>query len=231
MNGYWAVPKRNLAEGGKVPKADNQGSNIHLILFRPLLLLTVMNNQFKIDDFVQFSQGFPFYDMVTTFMVAIAGSYSIFDKSNKMNWSKDQYMAVEGILVEGRHFIPYDMYELAQNQKITPAKYLKSCCCMLANIAYESVKDKNDKSPEFEFFRHIRHAASHGNKFNFYPKEPLFPASWRGVTINHNLKGESNPLHVKECFGTFIGIADMIDLLADIENQIKYRARNNQLVK
>jgi hypothetical protein len=189
----------------------------------------VFDMELKIVDRVEFNEGFPFYDMVTTFMVAIAGSYSIFDKSNKMNWSKDQYMAVEGILVKGRHFIPYDMYELAQNKKITSAKYLKSCCCMLANLAYVAVEDKNDKSPEFEFFRHIRNAASHGNKFNFLNWEPASPACWRGATIDHNLKGKSNPLHGKECFGTFIGIADMIDLLADIEKQIKHRARNNQL--
>jgi hypothetical protein len=38
---------------------------------------------------------------------------------------------------------------------------------MLAVTAYAAVEDRNDRSPEFEFFRHIRNASAHGNRFNF----------------------------------------------------------------
>lgn len=174
----------------------------------------------NIVDYVEFNEGLPFYDMVTSYMVALASSPSIFNPENPMGLSKDQYIAVEGILVQERHFIPYDVYLLAQNKQISFAKFLKSCSCMLANTAYESVKDKNDQSPEFEFFRHIRNASSHQNVFNFIEREPLRIASWRGTEIDVSKKGASNLLHGTECFGTFIGMADLIDLLKDIEAKI-----------
>lgn len=174
----------------------------------------------KTVDYVQFKQGLPFYDMVTSFMVSLASSPSVFNKDNPMNLKKDHYISVQGILLEGRHFIPYDVYELAQQNKISQANYFKTCCVMLANTAYESVKDKNDQSPEFEFFRHLRNASSHRNMFNFFNHEPARPAVWRGNAIDHKLKGIANPLYGQECFGSFIGMAEIIDLLKDIENKL-----------
>jgi hypothetical protein len=174
----------------------------------------------NIVDYVHFKQGQPFYDMVTSFMVSLAACPAIFNKDNPMGFKKDQYISVQGILAEGRHFLPFDIYELAQQGNISQAKYLKTCCAMLANTAYESVKDRNDQSPEFEFFRHIRNASSHQNVFNFCPHEPARAASWRGNSIDHNTKGVSNPLFGTECFGTFIGMAEIIDLLKDIENKL-----------
>lgn len=171
----------------------------------------------NIVDHVQFKEGLPFYDMVTSFMVSLAASPAIFNSDNPMGLTQDQYISVQGILVQGRHFIPYDVYQLAKNNQISYATYLKTCSCMLANTAYDSVKNKDDKSPEFEFFRHIRNASSHNNTFNFFSHEPARPASWRGTEIDTSNNGTSNPLYSTECHGTFIGLADMIDLLKDIE--------------
>ena len=98
--------------------------------------------------------------------------------------------------------------------------YINSCCGMLANTAYEAVKEKNDKSPEFELFRHIRNASSHQNKFNFFPKEPSSPAYWNEAKIDHNKKGKDNPLYGTECFGTYFGVPDIIDLLKEIEEKM-----------
>lgn len=179
-----------------------------------------MNNNVKITDHIEFREGLPFYDMVSSFMVALAACPAIFNKDNPMNLMEGHYIAVKGILVEGRHFRPYETYQTAQEGKISKEKFLKSCCCMLANTSYESVKDKRDLSPEFEFFRHIRNASSHQNNFHFLAHEPSSPACWRGVIIDHSLKGESNPLHGTECFGTFMEIADLMDLLKDIEKKI-----------
>ncbi len=180
----------------------------------------------EIADHVEFQQGLPFYNMVMSFMVSLAASPSIFNDENPMSLSKDQYISVNGILLEDRHFFPYDVYELAQQGKISNNMYFKSCCAMLANTAFESVKDKNDKSPEFEFFRHIRNASSHQNTFNFFANEPARPAAWRGTVIDQSLKGTSNPLYGTECFGTFMGMAEIIDLLKDIENKISILALN-----
>ena len=91
---------------------------------------------------------------------------------------------------------------------------------MLANTTYESVKTRDDKSPEFELFRHIRNASSHQNKFNFFASEPSLPTYWKEATIDHNLKGKKNPLYGTKCFGTFFGVPDIIDLLKEIEEKL-----------
>ena len=98
---------------------------------------------------------------------------------------------------------------------------------MLANTAYESVKQYNDGSEIFEFFRHLRNASSHLNVFQFNHKEPANPANWRGAIFDKTLKGENNPLHGKPCFGHFIGVADLLDLLMDIEIRIIAQLEKN----
>jgi hypothetical protein len=181
-----------------------------------------MNNPVRLGGQIQFVHGFPFFEMVGTFMVAVSGSKSVFDKSNRMKWKEDEFIPLNGILSKGQHFYHHDIHRQATNRHIDQTQYIKSCCCMLANIAYESVKDDNDRSPEFEFLRHIRNAGSHRNKFHFSPKEPTSPASWGGATIEHRLNGT-------ECFGTFIGTGDILYLLKDIETKV-IQIRKNSLL-
>jgi hypothetical protein len=88
---------------------------------------------------------------------------------------------------------------------------------MLANTAYETVKDHNNHSPEFEVLRHLRNAASHRNRFHFINGEPKRPAAWRTFVIDDTLKNNQNPLHDKACFGTVFGPADLLLLLSEIE--------------
>ena len=201
---------------GETPKRGIILRRIGRLLYVSLPMISSL----KIVDYVPFAPGKPFYHMVTSYMVSLASSPSIFNDNNPMGFSDDQYIAVEGILLEGRHFKPHDVYQLAQQGHISQAWFFKSCCAMLANTAYESVKSQNDQSPEFEFFRHIRNASSHRNTFNFFDNEPTRPANWRGNTIDHTQKGKSNALFGTECFGTFMGMAEIIDLLKDIEQKI-----------
>jgi hypothetical protein len=97
---------------------------------------------------------------------------------------------------------------------------------MLANTAYESVKQYNDGSEIFELFRHIRNASSLLNIFKFNHKEPAHPAKWRSAVIEHQLKGENNTLFGKPCFGHFIGVTDVLDLLMDVEKQMILQVKN-----
>lgn len=90
----------------------------------------------------------------------------------------------------------------------------------MIDTAYESVKEYNDHSPEFEFFRHIRNASSHLNKFFFFETEPRRLAPWRGLEIPLNPKGTQNPLHGKYCFGEMLGMSEAIHLLHDIDNSL-----------
>lgn len=170
--------------------------------------------------FVQFRQGLPFYDMVASFMVGLAACPAVFNADNPMQLKDEHYTVLEGIAVPGRHFRPKEVFDQVQAGNITMRQYVIVCCSMLANAAYESVKAKNDQSPEFEFFRHVRNAASHGNQFHFPAHEPARPASWRSIQLDHTNRGLSNPMQGTECFGKALGVADIIDLLVDMEGKI-----------
>lgn len=172
------------------------------------------------NQFLQFDKGKPFYDMVMAFMSGLSSCPAIFNAGNPMGYTKDQYITLSGVHVPTKHWFPIEVYEQAQAGHTTQAFFIGTTCLMLMNLAYESVKDHNDHSPEFEFFRHVRNASSHRNNFNFNPREPSRPAAWRGVVIDHTIRGQHNPLHGKQCIGPLLGPADILELLADIERRI-----------
>jgi len=169
---------------------------------------------------IVFNQNGFFYDMVSSFMIAIAGLEAIFNKTNPMKYTEKNVYTLEGKIHKELRIEPFTLHKLAVQEKISTPLVINNLCSMLINTAYESVKEKNDKSEIFDFFRHIRNASSHNNKFFFKNWEPIRPAKWRKQEINIALKGEKNPLFDKNCFGNFIAIADAILLLWDIEQRI-----------
>lgn len=174
----------------------------------------------QIIDRIEFRQGLPFFEMVMSFMTSLSTVSLMLNNDKLINLKEKDYVSFEGRWVESRHFFPHDVISNIQAGKFTLPIYINSCCCMLANTAYEAVKDNNDKSPEFEYLRHVRNASSHQNMFNFFDHEPSSPANWKESKIDHNLKGKRNPLFGTACFGTFMGVADIIDLLKDIEEKL-----------
>jgi hypothetical protein len=75
----------------------------------------------------------------------------------------------------------------------------------------------------FEVFRHVRHAASHGNAWHFDGKrdEPRRRGEWRTVEIDDTRKGDNNPLQGQQCiYGTLLP-ADLLALLGDVEKELK----------
>ena len=158
--------------------------------------------------------------MVGAFLTAIAGLESVARPENPMNFKPGEVLALRGIVHPKLEIEPYLVLQLVLEGHTSRANVSHSLTCMLVNTAYESVKDKNDRSPEFEFFRHIRNAASHQNHFRFIPSEPARPASWRGKVIDHNIKGSANPISGTKCFGQFLTVADAIALLWDMEAKV-----------
>ena len=168
-------------------------------------------------DFVQFDKSGPFFEMVGAFLVAISSCPAIFNTGNPMKLHRSHYISMTGVHVDSKHLYPFEVYEQARSGHITLPRFVGRCCMMLANTAYESVKEFNDHSPEFEFFRHVRNASSHQNLFTFSAGEPSRPASWRGAVLDHTKRGAANPLQGTHCLGPVLGPADLIDLLKDIE--------------
>jgi hypothetical protein len=155
--------------------------------------------------------------MVTAFLVSAVGLGPVFDANNPLGLSRSQAAVFFGNV---QPTLAIDMQQVRDMAAITGSDgALRSLCCMLANTAYDSVEIKNDHSPEFEFFRHVRNAASHGNTFSLFKHEPSRPASWRGLVIDHTMKGQTNPLNGTLCFGGLLAPSDAIFLLWDIEKK------------
>jgi hypothetical protein len=175
-----------------------------------------MNNPMR----MVFTQGRPFYDMVMSFIAATVGLGPLFNPENPLALSAEQQAWYLGKL---RPDIGIDLGQVRReciSGTLSPTTAVKALCCMLLTGTFACAEDYNDHSPEFEFFRHLRNAASHGNRFNFHPREPRRMASWSGCAIDHALKGIANPLANTECVGTFLSAAGVLSLLHDIEAKL-----------
>ncbi len=168
---------------------------------------------------IGFNPTSPFYSMISTFMVAVSGGESLFRKDNPLGYKEGEAFVFEGTVHKEFLIQPFLLYKNAQEGYIRQEDISAHLCSMLLNICYETVKEKNDKSPLFEFFRHIRNSCSHKNSFYFKSHEPSREAQWRTLTIDHNQKGTTNPLFGQQCINSFFSIGDAILLLWDIDQK------------
>jgi len=172
------------------------------------------------DEYIQFSKSGCFYEMVATFMIAASAVPAFFNKNKLINFDPSERIIIQGVQVKDKHIYPHQTCEQIQAGHATQAFYIGQNCLMLASLAYETVKELNDHTPEFEFFRHVRNASSHMNKFSFHNNEPRRPAAWKGIILDHTKQGDANPMQNYECFGRVLGPADILVLLADIEKRL-----------
>lgn len=169
---------------------------------------------------LQFHQSGFFYPYVGSFLVAIASLPAIIDPSNPLGWKPEDRIELFGVQTASREIHPYEIHREVVEKKLPHEFYSTNLCIMLTNTAYEAVKACDDKSPVFEFFRHIRNASSHRNQFNFSANEPTRPAAWRGLNFDVSLKGPANPYYGSLCFGNHLGFMDILELLWDVEQLI-----------
>lgn len=170
---------------------------------------------------IVFEKGMPFFEMVSCFLISLCGDPIVFNDEGQIELKKDHYLQLDGRVVKPSHIFVNQLRENAQKGLLSKNNFIGGCCMMLANIAYESVKSQNDHSPEFEFFRHVRNASSHLNRFKFEKREPRRPATWRGVALDHTKPGDKNPLQGTYCFGQLLSVSDILWLLWDIEQRTK----------
>lgn len=71
-----------------------------------------------------------------------------------------------------------------------------------------------DKTPELEFFRHLRNGISHGNKFSFKNDEPTRLAKFKGFEITKVIQG-------KTVLFEFISTGDLFDLFDHIKTHLR----------
>ncbi len=177
-----------------------------------------------------FNRDGPFFDLVTAFLVANVGLKPLLEKitpkDDTMKELERAYPAISWLSIglggkgfPGVTIRPFELYERFNALKVVShGDLMCSFCSMLIIMAYESHKKYFDDSPIFEFLRHIRNACAHDNKFYFNKHEPRREARWKELKIDHKIKGEKNSLFGTECFFKFMGSADPVFLLNDVEN-------------
>ena len=175
------------------------------------------------DAAFQFTEGKPFFPMVMSFLAATIGLGPLFDPSQPPPVPLKQVAWYVGRL---QPTVGIDMAQVRQGclaGVITADAAVKSLCGMLLNSAYAVAEPHNDRSPEFEFFRHVRNAVSHGNRFYFAAQEPRRAAAWSGLVIDRARMGKRNPLFGVECVGQTLSPADALALLRVIEDRLPWR--------
>jgi hypothetical protein len=164
----------------------------------------------------------PFFPYILTHLVASAGLTPAYDAGNYPKFME----GVMGIF-PGAIGARVDLAECIRRVRTGALPQLQAeiaLASMLANTTYESLAKPDRRrlklSPVFQFFRHVRNAASHGNRWHFRSWEPISRAEWNGIVIDDTLKGPSNPLHGKQCiYGTLKPFkpGDVLFLVRDVE--------------
>jgi len=168
---------------------------------------------------LQFRADQHFYPFVVTFFACLAGLQAFLDPRNPMGILPNQRLPLAGQIHTQFSISTFELFKLIQGKSLPSEIITARLCCMLTNACYETVKGKGAASPERELFRHIRNASSHGNSFYFNKDQPSRPAVWQSRIIPTSPKGTGNPLFGTTCFFEYLGPADLIRLLWDIEQQ------------
>ncbi|HEY6356118.1 MAG TPA: hypothetical protein VIY30_16670 [Burkholderiaceae bacterium] len=175
---------------------------------------------------MSFRQGTPFYELLITFVAASAGFTPVFDGEHYGGFLDGTIGAFPGrVCPEMRTNLGQRVQDV-RSGAITRATAESSLACMLATAAWDVLCATEPPPaimgrPEVQYLRHVRNAAAHGNHWHFSDRKgretPDMPAQWRTASIDHSLKGRSNPLHGQQCFGNTLGSADLLRLMLDIE--------------
>ena len=154
-------------------------------------------------------------------LVAVAGYPSLAELGNPMGYTDDT-IVMEGIVHPHLELSFSTIQAQIRGGRVDSAVFSASITQMLVLSTYESVKEHREYTPVWEYFRHIRNACAHGNRFIFGRNEPIREASWRGSEIGHENRGANQPLQETQCIGKIISTADVLVLLRDIEIEMGY---------
>lgn len=142
------------------------------------------------------------------------------DDSNPLDLCDRAEMSVGGMKIHQLHIPMLQIYQSNVSGSLPQKEYHRHLCIMLTIAAYEAIRIRNVQTPLVEYLRHLRNACAHGNRFNLSANEPARPASWQTYVIDHQLRGDANPLQGKMVFGEYFWVADILQLLSDVEREL-----------
>lgn len=156
--------------------------------------------------------------MVAAFLLSTVGLGPVYEPDNPLDLSAGSLAWFRGFIEPE---LRIDLEQIRQlTQHLPSSSAVNELCGMLVisahAIALETVGGSNGvaKSPTLEFFRHIRNAAAHGNRFTFGPREPKWPAKWRGLILDRVTHANV------QCFGKLLNPADALALLGDVQDEL-----------
>ena len=179
--------------------------------------LTGLAAQMQILGDLKLDPAGAFYQFVLAFLAASAGLTPVYDAAHYADFLRGTVGIFPSPLAGIGAVVRLEpVVGLARDGITLPQLEAESLLsCMLVNTSYESLTKAQQKGiqthKEGEFFRHSRHAASHGNKWTFRGKEPVRPAEWRGVVLDRPNFQDKPFIH-----GTLTP-GDLLFLLGDIE--------------
>jgi hypothetical protein len=110
----------------------------------------------------------------------------------------------------------YRTLDLAKSDKRFNVYYLRSTLMAVVSIMGDALTNEKlyNRSPEFQFFRHLRNAISHGNRFYFKKGEPRYHSQFKSLVLNPALQGTQQVLF------DFIKPGDVIDLVRYLRDNV-----------
>jgi len=167
---------------------------------------------------VAFRSDGPFFPVVTTFFLSTIGLGPLYQADNPLRLSAKDVASYHGLLEPQLDIDLGQIREMAE--RLPLGRAIIELCGMLMVSAHAIALDRAQsnrailESPTFEFFRHIRNTAAHGNRFTFTSDEPRRAARWRTVTLDRSIHTGM------QCFGHLLNAADGLSLLSDIERAL-----------
>lgn len=166
-----------------------------------------------------------FYKNILAFFTCLNGIPALFNENYISTIKHDDSVNLKGTTTGNNQF---KRLELIKQMNVEFSNITNAVMILIQQLVvscYASVENQNDKSPEFEFFRHIRNGCAHDNKFNFRKHknkrtnkviydEPSRSAKWNGLEITQTLENS------KVIFN-FIAGGDVLQLLNDISAKIE----------
>ena len=134
-------------------------------------------------------------------------------------WGIDKGSTINLGRRDGTYYEAIDLYSsisLIQDNAQYNIEFLGGLLMTIISFVGDALKRNKyfTKSPELEFFRHLRNAISHGNRFYFKGDEPKRPAKFRNFVLDKSLHGQP-------ALFDYMSPGDVFDLFDEIENQLR----------
>ena len=160
------------------------------------------------------------------YSLVLGGELALFAPHFREKFLPEHEFSIASKISQDAWIVFHELFDILNNKKGTWRSVSAVAPCQFLSSAWDIfIQDKRypivANDPVVQFFRHVRNAASHGNRFNI--KQDMIDratgnlekkAEWRGVKIVPDM-------YDKPLIPDFMEMADPIWLISDISNLLK----------